>query len=153
MEELVDIAKALADRTRLRLLAACLDGELCACQLIALVGLPNSTVSGHLNTLKRAGLLSARREGRWMHYRLTPEAERSPAANDAAAMVRAAAEREPQLRDDQRSMKAILKLEPEELCRMQREDPGCCFSAPQTRAAARSQRVGRGRSTATGSKR
>ena len=61
---------ALSDPTRLRLLLALRGGELCACQLIGLVGLAPSTVSKHLALLRAAGLVAARKDGRWVHYRL-----------------------------------------------------------------------------------
>jgi ArsR family transcriptional regulator len=62
--------KALADETRLRILVLLLKGELCVCELIAALELPQSTVSRHLAYLKNAGWLEDRRQGVWMYYRL-----------------------------------------------------------------------------------
>lgn len=67
MEELF---RALADRTRLRLLNLIGGQEVCVCYFIEILGLPQSTISRHLAYLRRAGLVHARREGKWMHYRL-----------------------------------------------------------------------------------
>lgn len=63
--------KALADETRLRIMALLLRGELCVCDLMEILALPQSTVSRHLATLRHAGLVEDRRQGVWMYYRLT----------------------------------------------------------------------------------
>ena len=68
--------KALADETRLRILVLLLDGELCVCELIAALKLPQSTVSRHLAYLKNTGWLEDRRQGVWMYYRLNCETDR-----------------------------------------------------------------------------
>jgi len=65
-----DIFKGLADPTRLRIVALLLDRELCVCDLMAVLRLPQSTVSRHMIRLKSAGLVSDRRDGKWVHYRL-----------------------------------------------------------------------------------
>lgn len=63
------IFKALADETRLRILALLLaEQELCVCDIISAVKLPQSTVSRHLAYLRKAGLVSDRRCGLWMYY-------------------------------------------------------------------------------------
>lgn len=65
--------KALADRTRLRILALLGSNEVCVCHIHDSLGLPQPTVSRHLAYLRRAGLVAARRDGVWMHYRVAPE--------------------------------------------------------------------------------
>lgn len=62
--------RALADRTRLRLLNLMNGQEVCVCYFIEILGLPQSTISRHLAYMRRAGLVQSRREGKWMHYRL-----------------------------------------------------------------------------------
>lgn len=62
--------KALADETRLRILALLSEGELCVCDMVAVLQLPQSTVSRHLSYLKNAGWVVDRRQGLWVHYRL-----------------------------------------------------------------------------------
>ena len=71
MREVMDVLKALADENRMRLLFALRDGELCVCQLIALLDLAPSTVSKHLTILRAARLVDSRKSGQWMHYRLS----------------------------------------------------------------------------------
>jgi ArsR family transcriptional regulator len=64
--------KALADRTRLRLLNLMGGaGELCVCFFVEVLGTNQPKISRHLAYLRRAGVVAARREGKWMHYRLT----------------------------------------------------------------------------------
>ncbi len=63
---------ALADRTRLRLLNLMGEDELCVCFFAEIFGTNQPKISRHLAYLKRAGLVAARREGKWMHYRVTP---------------------------------------------------------------------------------
>lgn len=68
MKTMARIFKALADESRLRILALLLDGELCVCDLMAVLQLPQSTVSRHLAYLKNSGWVDDRREGVWMYY-------------------------------------------------------------------------------------
>ena len=62
--------RALADPTRLRLLNLIGDREICVCYFVQILGASQPKVSRHLAYLRRAGVVSARREGKWMHYRL-----------------------------------------------------------------------------------
>jgi ArsR family transcriptional regulator len=71
MKQTARMFKTLADETRLRILALLTSGELCVCDLMAALELPQSTVSRHLATLRNAGLVEDRRQGVWMYYRLT----------------------------------------------------------------------------------
>lgn len=65
--------KVLADPTRLRLAALLADhGETCVCELAAALDVPDFRVSRHLGIMKLHGLVGARRQGTWMHYRLAP---------------------------------------------------------------------------------
>jgi ArsR family transcriptional regulator len=63
--------QALGDTTRLRLLNLMRDQELCVCYFVQVLGQPQPKISRHLAYLRSAGLVAARREGKWMHYRLT----------------------------------------------------------------------------------
>lgn len=65
----------LADRTRLRLLNLIGDDEVCVCFLVEILGISQPTVSRHLAYLRRSGIVGARREGKWMHYRIVPPAD------------------------------------------------------------------------------
>ena len=62
--------RAFSDRTRLRLLNMLRAGEVCVCDLVRFLDVPQPKVSRHLAYLRRAGLVVARKEGLWMHYRL-----------------------------------------------------------------------------------
>jgi ArsR family transcriptional regulator len=74
MKTTAQIFKALSDETRLRIMALLLrSGELCVCDIMAALGLPQSTVSRHLSYLRNAGLVDDRRQGIWMHYRIDRE--------------------------------------------------------------------------------
>ncbi len=64
------VFRAFADETRLRILHLLTKGELCVCDLIEVIGAPQSKVSRHLSYLKRAGLVTDRKEGQWRHYSL-----------------------------------------------------------------------------------
>ena len=68
-----DHFKALADPTRLRITVLLSRGELCVCDLTEVLGLPQSTVSRHMSKLKSAGLVTDRRAGKWVHYKLTTD--------------------------------------------------------------------------------
>lgn len=70
MKQSTRIFKALADETRLRIVALLTRGELCVCDLMSILDLPQSTVSRHLAYLRNAGLVTDRRQGVWMYYRL-----------------------------------------------------------------------------------
>ena len=69
MENIALIFQSLDDETRLRILALLLEeDEICVCDLVSVLQLPQSTVSRHLSLLKNAGWLRDRREGVWSHY-------------------------------------------------------------------------------------
>jgi len=74
MKVVTQVFKSLSDSTRVRivwLLQA--GGELCVCDVMEVLGLPQSTVSRHLAYLRNAGLVSDQRKGVWMYYRLAEE--------------------------------------------------------------------------------
>jgi ArsR family transcriptional regulator, arsenate/arsenite/antimonite-responsive transcriptional repressor len=71
VDELEDLFKALADKTRLRILALLGNNEVCVCHMHDSLKLPQPTVSRHLAYLRKSGLLEARRDGVWMHYQLS----------------------------------------------------------------------------------
>ena len=62
--------QALGDKTRLRLLNLMGDQEICVCYFVEILGSPQPKISRHLAYLRRAGIVTARREGKWMHYRI-----------------------------------------------------------------------------------
>ena len=70
IDQLEAVFKALADKTRLRILALLGNNEVCVCHLHDSLALPQPTVSRHLAYLRRAGLVDVRRDGVWMHYQV-----------------------------------------------------------------------------------
>jgi ArsR family transcriptional regulator, arsenate/arsenite/antimonite-responsive transcriptional repressor len=62
--------KALADHTRLRVIHLLGTDEVCVCSVVKALQLNQPKISRHLAYLRRAGLVSARREGKWMRYRV-----------------------------------------------------------------------------------
>jgi DNA-binding transcriptional ArsR family regulator len=120
VRDLLAITKALADENRLRALALLDGNELCLCQIVEVLGLASSTVSRHMSILHQARLVETRKQGRWAYFRLA-EGDAPRAAQDAIDMVLANLSTDRQGKADQRALKAVLKIEPEELCRRQGE--------------------------------
>ena len=75
LKQLLSTAKALADPTRVRVLAALRSGELCVCELCDALDVTQSTLSTHLQVIRDAGLVSTRKEGKWIYYALQPDAK------------------------------------------------------------------------------
>jgi ArsR family transcriptional regulator, arsenate/arsenite/antimonite-responsive transcriptional repressor len=75
LESLETLFKALADRTRLRILGLLVNGEICVCHIHDSLGIPQPMASRHLAYLRRAGLVATRKDGLWVHYRLADLAD------------------------------------------------------------------------------
>lgn len=116
MYDLMAVTKALADETRVRLLAALQDGELCVCQLIELIGLAPSTVSKHLSILRSARLIQCRKDGRWMYYRLADDQAPRTVQAVLAWLLEALDGRE-RILEDKRRLGHIMNTIPHESCR------------------------------------
>ncbi len=71
--EYAQLFKALGDETRLRVLGLLKHGELCVCDLMEILDMPQSTVSRHLSYLKNSRWVVGRRSGKWMYYKLHPD--------------------------------------------------------------------------------
>jgi ArsR family transcriptional regulator len=70
LTQMETLFKALADATRLRILGLLVTGEVCVCHIHESLRIPQSKASRHLAYLRRSGLVAARRDGLWIHYRL-----------------------------------------------------------------------------------
>lgn len=68
---MLELFKALADETRLRILSQILKNEMCVCEIEAALGLTQSNASRHLTALKRAGILDSYRSAQWTHYKIS----------------------------------------------------------------------------------
>ncbi len=118
MHDVVNMTKALADANRLRMVMALGRGELCVCQLIEMLGLAPSTVSKHLSILHQAGLVEARKEGRWMYYQLGGRGA-SKAAKEALVWVQRNLSESLQIVQDAKKLDKILRMNRETLCKRQ----------------------------------
>ncbi len=103
--------RALADRTRLRLINLMGDDEVCVCFFVAVLNTNQPKISRHLAYLRRAGVVSARREGKWMHYRLVEPTD--PHAARIFKEVRAWLQQDADMqRDRQRLVKVCCAPQP-----------------------------------------
>jgi DNA-binding transcriptional ArsR family regulator len=110
----VHALKALAHPARLRILAMLRGGELCVCQMTAVLDAAASTVSAHLADLKRAGLVAERKDGRWVFHRL----EEGEAAVALLEPVWRSIAADPQVEADARLLRSLRRVGVEELCRV-----------------------------------
>jgi len=97
--------KALADRTRLRLINLMGDDEVCVCFFVEVLKINQPKISRHLAYLKRAGVVEARRDGKWIHYRIA-----EPPDTHAARIVRevrAWLESDPAMQNDRSRLATI----------------------------------------------
>jgi ArsR family transcriptional regulator len=83
---LAGLFAALADTTRLRLLNLMSGREVCVCYFVEILRQGQPKVSRHLAYLRKAGIVEARREGKWMHYRIVPQADEASASILAAVL-------------------------------------------------------------------
>ena len=118
MKDFLNITKALADENRLRMLMALQGGEQCVCRITEFMGLAMSTVSKHLSILYQAGLVNARKEGRWMYYSL-PGKGTPTAAREAVAWVRRSLEGTARITEDNKRLQKVLAMDLNELCKRQ----------------------------------
>jgi ArsR family transcriptional regulator len=107
---LAAIFAALADTTRLRLLNIMAGREVCVCYFVEILRQGQPKISRHLAYLRRAGIVTARREGKWMHYRISPPSDPAAASILNATLA--------SLRNDKQMQADLTKL-----------DRACC--APQ----------------------
>jgi ArsR family transcriptional regulator len=102
---------ALADRTRLRLLNLIRNDEVCVCFFVEVLKTNQPKISRHLAYLRRAGVVSARREGKWMHYRIAEPSE-PHAARVMREVMEWLAQDEEMQRDRERLIKACCSPQP-----------------------------------------
>ena len=97
--------RALADGTRLRLLNMMSGGEVCVCFFVEILGEGQPKISRHLAYLRRAGIVKARRDGKWMHYRIVPPPD--PNAAEVLRGVMAWLAGEPAMRRDRERLSDV----------------------------------------------
>ncbi len=128
MTGLVQVAKALADPTRVRILAALRRGELCVCELADALHITQSTLSTHLQVIRDASLVSTRREGKWVYYAL--RSDKKQLVKQVFGFFGSELSSDSQLTADSQCLAARIA---------QREDGACCRGY----APVRSKRTGR----------
>lgn len=96
--DLERVLRALADRTRLRILNLMRGQEVCVCYFVEALQMSQPKVSRHLAYLRRSGIVAARREGLWMHYRVASPAE--PCVARMLQDVLACAAHDPEMKRD-----------------------------------------------------
>ncbi len=132
------VLKSAADPTRVRILKILEGGEICVCQIIAILGLSQSTISKHLFLLKMSGLVKERREGKWVHYSLDGSG-RSPYARKVLQTLKGWLNDDPIVVRDGKREAFARKIGPEAICNRGMTLPAriegvCC--PPAKRAAA-----------------
>ena len=110
----VDTYKALAHTARQRMVAMLRDGELCVCQLTAVLELAASTVSAHLSDLRRAGLLVETKKGRFVIYRWSDDPAMAKLLSETTSRIA----KDPQIVADARLVRSLRRVDVEELCRV-----------------------------------
>jgi len=117
-EEVLDLAdssqlfKALGDETRIRILGLLRHGELCVCDIMEVLKLPQSTASRHLAYLRNSSWISGTRRGKWMYYRLREDiCERTVARSIIDYLTSIM-----QIRDDHCILLRHLEMKGEEVC-------------------------------------
>jgi len=97
--------RAVSDRTRLRIVNLLRDGELCVCDIVEVLDVPQPAVSRHLAYLRDAGFVVGRKEGLWHHYRLVPA--RRAFHRTLIACVESCASEVPELAEDVKRVRQI----------------------------------------------
>jgi ArsR family transcriptional regulator len=105
--EIVAIARALGDPTRVRIIAALRKGELCVCELVDALDISQSSLSSHLQICRQTGVVTTRKESRWIYYSLS--------TRDGPLLERIFSElqtvgSDQQLREDARRLKTRLQM-------------------------------------------
>jgi DNA-binding transcriptional ArsR family regulator len=131
LPQVVQTFKALAHPARLRILAMLRPGELCGCQLAAVLDLSPSTVSAHLAELRRGGLIAERKEGRWVHYRLSDQPNAKPLLEQAWSRIRT----DPTVRADAAVLRQLRTVDTVELCRLDLDLTELGITRPDLHAA------------------
>ncbi len=109
------VGRAIADQTRVRILKMLEPGELCVCQITAILGLAPATVSKHLSLLKMAGLLAQRKQGRWVFYRLASQVT-NPYAPPVLGLMQTILDEDPVITEDRRRLAKVGDVPLSDLC-------------------------------------
>jgi len=129
LESTTQVHKAISHPARMRILGMLKGGELCVCQLTAALDLAPSTVSAHLSELRRAGLITERKEGRWVHYDLA----QTQVATRYLELLWLQLRGDEQMANDEAAVRSLRSISVEELCGMstQRVRRTVCNTKPK----------------------
>jgi DNA-binding transcriptional ArsR family regulator len=116
MREFVDVAKALSDPNRVRVLLALRGRELCVCQIAELLELAASTVSKHMSVLRQAYLVDNRKAGRWAYYRRA-ESNAPERVQAALRWLDDSLDGNGRVAEDAERLQSILRIPVEDLCK------------------------------------
>jgi ArsR family transcriptional regulator len=108
MRELTSLGQAIADPTRVRIIAALRRAELCVCELVDALEISQSTLSGHLQVLRQTGLVTTRKEGRWIYYSLNDQ--KTALIEAIFSHIRPHGDANPRLRRDSRRIERRLAI-------------------------------------------
>lgn len=108
MQDTINVLVAMTDPTRIRLLRLLRGQELCVCELVDTLRIPQYKISRHLRSLRAVGLVEARRDGRWMHYRLSQRGSRVPLVRDLLTVLCAHLDKTPLGKQDDASLQLRL---------------------------------------------
>ncbi len=123
MKNVLSILKSLSDRNRLRTVSALMvHDELCACEITELLGISGATVSKHLSTLANAGVVTSRKEGRWIFFKL---AQNNKTLKPVFNWLKRELKEDEDILNDFIMLKKIVASDREEICRRQRGE-ACC---------------------------
>lgn len=123
MDTLTALFKALSDRNRLRIVSALTKySDLCACQLTELIQVTGATASRHMGVLISSGLVSSRKDGRWVYYRLCRE---KADLSELIDWIESQLSKDPETSADAVRLDEITSHDPEDICRKQRGKE-CC---------------------------
>jgi len=129
MEELAQLYKALSEETRIRIMLLLMRGELCVCDIQAVLEEPQSKISRHLAYLKHSGLLRSKRVGVWMHYLIRETVDETCKAQ--LAFMEEQLSKLPQYQEDRKKLQEF------------QEQKGCEALPPPQRTARKAEAKGR----------
>jgi len=131
------VIKAVADPTRVRILKLLEAGEMCGCQIVAILELSQSTISKHLFLLRMAGLVKERKEKKWVHYSLTRSGD-NPYSGKMQNTLKGWLNDDPVIERDRKREALARELGPADICERgmvlpSRRAAACC-PAPRREA-------------------
>lgn len=107
---MVEILKALAEESRLRILSLLLNGEMCVCEIEGTLAMTQSNVSRHLSALRKSGILESYKQAQWVYYRISPAFQKEH--SDLWEYLSDGLKRLPTYQTDQKSYQAYHDTDP-----------------------------------------